>query len=224
MKIKISRDIKTVSLTLLFVFSIALTFAISRNIAMNGERKVSGETIKQSLVNISNLNTAEYYYTHVEPYNSGNRKIFWETIPVPNTHSEGVYSYKGVVVAGIDFSKIEVEVDKQAKKINILLPEASITDSHPDDTSLKTYYERISIFNPVTMITYSDLSKKVDEAEREEAIENGLLIRANENAKMQIESFVRAMYDVTDYKIVFETVALDDTNILEETVETPATE
>lgn len=207
MKEKIFRDIKIVVVTLIFMSAIVLTFIISRNIALNGESKITGETIKKSLVDISELNTAEYCYTHVVSYNSGDQKIFWGAVTVPYTSSEGVYSYQGTVTAGIDFSKIEVTVDETEKEIKFVLPDAVITDSHVDNDSLETYYEHNNVFNPMTVITYNELVRQVDEAERESAVQNGLLERANSNAKIQIESFVRAMYDMDNYKIIFETAS-----------------
>ena len=79
-KMKISRDVRIVLFTLIFVFSIMVTFFIAKNIFVGSENKPSGQTIKHTLENISILNAAEYHYTHVEPYDSGNRKIFWNVL------------------------------------------------------------------------------------------------------------------------------------------------
>lgn len=217
-KMKISRDVRIVLFTLIFVFSIMVTFFIAKNIFVGSENKPSGQTIKHTLENISILNAAEYHYTHVEPYDSGNRKIFWNTFEVPLTNSEGVYSYQGTITAGIDFSQIEVSCDDNSNSIVIIMPEAKITGSELDHSSLRSYYEKNNLFNPMNVISFSGMIDKIKKEEEKTAQESGLLTCAENNAKKLIEAFIRSTYDIDGYEIIIKTKPAEELNEVSESI------
>lgn len=194
----IKRDIIVVIVTLLVVVAVwgAKTFF---------ENRLSGQEFQHTLMNISTLNSAEYHYTHVESYDSGNRKILWDRFEIPLSKSEGVYSYDGKITAGIDFSQIEVNIDNKNKSIIISLPKSDITGSELDTGSMKSYYEKNNLFNPMNAAAFSNMIEDIKKEEEEKAKTNGLLTWADNNAQNLIKNFIENTYDTNGYEIEFKT-------------------
>lgn len=180
-------------------------YAPTGNIIKDGavEKRVnlSGKTLKYSLNNLGILETAEYHYTHVETYDSS-RTI--NGFAVPFTNAKFVYSYDGVISAGLDFSQIDVE--KKENVITIKLPKAEIRSSEIDEDSFKLYDETNNIFNPIGVKDVNDSFADMKKSEENAAVEKGLLLWADDNAKVLVESFLKNAFDVSEYEIKFAVV------------------
>ena len=94
---------------------------------------------------------------------------------VPFTASQYIFSYGGVVKAGLDFSKIEVQIDDANKLATVKLPKIEIFDISIDNESLKIYDESQSIFTPLHITDLNDAQKQLKEEVRQTAIDNGIL-------------------------------------------------
>lgn len=173
----------------------------TQNVYIEKDIVLSGETIEAGIHDIGKLNTAEYYFTHVETFDSTKSIREW---PIPGTHSSFIYSYDGSIFAGIDFSKITLQKDDDNKKITISLPDAEIISSQIDPDSCTVYEEKNNILNPIHVSDVTDSFEDMIDSEVAKAIDNGILDRARDNAKSLIENFVKSGYAVGDYKIVFE--------------------
>ncbi len=159
---------------------------------------LTGETRRDGLTDIRELATEEYFFTRVETYDSSkNIKGF----KVPFTTSRFVYSYDGTVKAGIDFTGIEVEKDDLKKTITVILPASHILDCSIDPESFEVYDEKRSVFNPVSITDYNDSLEEMIEAAKEDALEKGILERADSNAELLIKNLIMSTYDVDDYYI-----------------------
>ena len=159
---------------------------------------LTGDTIRDGLNDIGELATEEYYFTRVETYDSSkNIKGF----KVPFTTSRFVYSYDGMVKAGIDFTAIEVEKDDLKKTITVKLPASQILDCSIDPDTFEVYDEKKSVFNPIHISDYNDSLDEMLEAAKADAIEKGVLERADSNAELLIKNMVKSAYDVDDYYI-----------------------
>lgn len=159
---------------------------------------LTGDTIRDGLNDIGELATEEYYFTRVETYDSSkNIKGF----KVPFTTSRFVYSYDGMVKAGIDFTAIEVEKDDLKKTITVKLPASQILDCSIDPDTFEVYDEKNSVFNPIHISDYNDSLDEMLEAAKADAIEKGVLERADSNAELLIKNMVKSAYDVDDYYI-----------------------
>lgn len=180
---------------------------VTNNNAFEKTVNLSGKTIAYSLNKLGQLKTAEYHYTHVENYDS-DRII--NGFAVPFTNAKFIYSYDGVVSAGIDFSKIQV--DKKEHTISITLPSAQIIGSEIDEESFKLYDERNNIFNPIGVKDINDSFANMKSIEETNAIDKGLLIWADDNAKTLIKSFIQNTYDSEDYEIIFESKQTENPN------------
>lgn len=162
------------------------------------EVQISGETIRANIANIGKLCTAEYNYTHVEQYDSSKKVKGYE---IPFTSSSFIYSYDGVITAGIDFSKIQVKKDDTQKVITITLPDVEIISSDVDQDSFQLYDEKNNIFNPIHVTDVTDSFAALKNSEEAKARDDGLLDKAKENAKTIIENFMYSSYDIEGYKI-----------------------
>lgn len=162
------------------------------------EIEISGETIRNSMVNIGKLCTAEYSYTHVERVDSSRELYGYE---IPFTTATFIYSYDGTILAGIDFTKIQITKNDVTKKITVTLPDVEIISSDVDQNSFKLYDEKNNIFNPIHVTDVADSFANLKNSEEQKAINNGLLDRAKENAVTLVENFLLSSYDVRHYKI-----------------------
>ena len=162
------------------------------------EVEISGETIRASMANIGRLCTAEYNYTHVERVDSS-REI--KGFEIPFTTATFIYSYNGTIMAGIDFTKIQIEKDDIAKVITVTLPNVEIISSDVDQNSFELYDEKNNIFNPISVADVADSFADLKNSEEQKAIEEGLLEKAKTNAISLVENFMHGSYDVEEYTI-----------------------
>ncbi len=171
------------------------------------EVEISGETIRSGMANIGKLSTAEYNYTHVERVDSS-REI--RGFKIPLTKTTFIYSYDGSIMAGIDFTRIQIDKDDVKKEITVTLPEVEIISSEVDQDSFKLYDERNNIFNPISVTDVMDSFADLKTAEEKKAVEGGLLNKAKANAVTLVDNFMHGSYNVKDYDI--EVVFVTDTN------------
>ena len=159
---------------------------------------ISAATIEAGLNDIGKLCTAEYYFTHVSSFDSS-KKVRGFTIP--GTKSSFVYSYDGVILAGVDFAGITVEKNEDEKTITVLLPKAEIISSDVDQNSFKLYDEKNNIFNPISVSDVTDSFADLKNDEEKKAVNAGLLDRAKENAVLLVQNFLKGSYSFDDYTI-----------------------
>ncbi|MCH5255434.1 MAG: DUF4230 domain-containing protein [Lachnospiraceae bacterium] len=162
------------------------------------EIQISGETMRSNLANIGKLCTAEYGYTHVEQFDSS-RKI--NDFKIPFTTSSFIYSYDGTIMAGIDFTKIQVVKNDTNKVITVTLPDVEIISSSIDQDSFQLYDETNNIFNPIHVTDVTDSLANLQKSEEEKAIAEGLLDKARANASLLVENFMHSSYDIGEYEV-----------------------
>lgn len=113
-------------------------------------------------------------------------------------------SYQATVDAGIDFEKIEITVDNEAKLVTIKLPQAEILDTYVDIASM----DYIFVDKKANSETVSEEAYKLckydvkHESENQEAI----LDLAQQNAENVVIALVKPFVDQVDaeYQIVVE--------------------
>ena len=165
------------------------------------KNKVESRTVAFGLRDIGELVTQAGYFTNVQK-NNKDQKLFG--VSVPFTTSQYIYSYDGIVKAGLDFSELEIQVDDANKIVTVTMPEVKIFDISIDNDSLKIYDESQSIFTPLHITDLNDAQIKLKEEVRQTAIDNGILEGAARNAKTLISGFLSGTLDLKDYTIEFE--------------------
>lgn len=158
--------------------------------------------IQGTINDIGELATAEYAFTITQEFEKPSITVAG-AVNLPFTSSKVLYSYEGIIKAGIQFSQIEITQNQQQKKIYVRLPPAEILSTEIDNNSLKVYDEKYSIINRVK---FSDLNSSIEEAKenaKESAKDHGLLDRANENARVIIRSTIGSLVDLNEYELIF---------------------
>lgn len=116
-------------------------------------------------------------------------------------HFLRVHLTKKVIKAGFDFK--EIDWSEKNSVIRIKLPEAKILSSEIDMDSFKVYHEDESIFCQISLKENNEALKTMKQTAEENAIANGLLKNARENAETILTSFFAKEYDMKKYKIEF---------------------
>ena len=113
------------------------------------------------------------------------------------TESSVEVDYTGTIKAGVNVDDIEIEVDDKEKVIYLNMPQPIIISNEIDITH---YSEEVAIFGGVSGDTANTMMDIAREEELQEALKDGLMRNANENAKEIIRGLL-SVYD--DYEIVF---------------------
>ena len=167
--------------------------------------EISGETIRSGMTDIGELATEEYWFTQVQTYDSSkSAQIFDLTFDLPLTRNKFVYSYDGVIKAGVDFAQATVEVDNTVRRVTITLPKARILSSEIDYDSFELYDEQKSIFNPLSVRDVNKSNSELLRSAEKDAIAKGVLERADENAETLVVNFLRGAFEVRSYAIKVE--------------------
>jgi hypothetical protein len=167
----------------------------------NQEPEIVTTDIQGTINDIGELSTAEYGYIIAQTAEKPSKKVVG--FEVPFTDSKVMYSYEGLIKAGINFVETEVTVNESNKTIFVDLPDAKILSSEVDFDSLIVFDEKYSPFNTFKFedmnLSLSDLQKTAEES----ALSNGLLNRANENAQSIIRSTMTSFYNPEEYGVEF---------------------
>ena len=167
--------------------------------------EISGETIRSGMTDIGELATEEYWFTQVQTYDSSkSAQIFDLSFDLPLTRNKFVYSYDGVIKAGVDFAAASVEVDNALRRVTVTLPKARILSSEIDYDSFELYDEQKSIFNPLSVRDVNKTNNEMLQSAEKDAIAKGVLTRADENAETLVVNFLRGAFEVRSYAIKVE--------------------
>ena len=156
--------------------------------------------IRLKMEDIGELSTQAAYFTNVQVI-SNSRELFGMKIPL--TQNKYIFSYDGVIKAGIDFTKLTYTVDSLQKVITVHLPEPYITGISVDEESLEIYDETNNIFTPLKLTDFEKSRQAMEAEAQEQAIANGLLEETLENAKVLIRAFLFSDASLADHEIIW---------------------
>lgn len=157
------------------------------------------DTLKIGFEDIGEMATQVAYCKEVDKID---KLADWYGMVIPFTQSKYIYSYNIVIKAGFNFE--EIEWKQQDKTIQVKLPEIKILSSEIDYESFKVYHEQDSIFTKVNLEERNESILKLKEKAEQDAIANGLLENARANAEMILKGFFGQVYDLDEYKLVFQ--------------------
>ncbi|MBR5301698.1 MAG: DUF4230 domain-containing protein [Clostridia bacterium] len=183
--------------TIAVMVAVALIFLV---IGIGAVSIRSSRIVNLRMDDIGELVTQAGYFTNVQVIE--NNRELWG-ISIPFTQSKYIFSYDGIVKAGIDFAEIDLHVDELTQTITIKMPSAKIISNEVATDSLEVYDESRSAFSPLKL---ADINESLTELKREveeNAIANGILNSATSNAQMLVTSFLAGMFDLTQYELVF---------------------
>jgi len=140
----------------------------------------------QKILDVSELSTFEAVY-------NGIAKVMNEK----NAEKVDYYvSYEATVKAGIDFSQIKISVDREAKKILIILPRVSLAEPNVDIGTL----DYIFVNNKANTSTVSEQAYKqcIEDARQESTAEKEIYELATQNAHNIVEALVKPFVEQGD--------------------------
>ena len=156
------------------------------------------KTTKIGFENVGELATQSAYCTQVNVTEAA-REIFG--LEIPFTQSKYIYSYDVLIKAGYDFSAIHWEEKDQT--IVVELPEPQILSTEIIDDSFQVYHEQESIFRQISLTENNEALQNMKENAQKDAIANGLLDNARDNAETILTGFFGNAYDLGTYQIQF---------------------
>ena len=169
---------KNLLVVALIVILICITI-IAVMLIQTRKNQVESRTVAFGLKDMGELVTQAGYFTNVQS-NTSTRQLFGMDIPF--TTSKYIYSYDGVVKAGLDFAKLEVQVDDANRTVAVKMPAIEILDVNIDNDSLKIYDESQSIFTPLHISDVNEAQIELKKQVEQTAIDNGILEEAEKNA------------------------------------------
>lgn len=182
------------------VLGILVVILLAAAVALGAKTVLSadGRTAKLGFEDIGELATQSAYCTEVE-VTEASRELFGVTIPF--TQSKYIYSYDVVIKAGLDFT--DVSWSQQDGTIRVTLPEIRVLSNEIDLDSLKVYHEDESLFRNITLEENNAALADLKARAEQDAIGNGLLEEARDNAQQILTAFFANQYDLTEYRLEF---------------------
>lgn len=170
------------------------------------EMVVTGEALQEKLRGIGELATEEYACTEVGSYASSRAaELFGANVQVPLTRTNIIYSYDGVIRAGIDCAGITVEKDDTLKRIRVCLPAAKVLSTEFLPDSFRVYDDKANLFNPIQIASLADVNPVLLENAATHAVDNGLLERADEHARILVKTLLEGAFKSDEYIVAVET-------------------
>jgi hypothetical protein len=168
---------------------------------LSGSKIIVSNNVEGTIQDIGQLATAEYVYTVTQTADKESLEVLG--IKLPFTSSRVIYSYSGVIKAGIEFGEVKVKVNDSNKTITVTLPDPIQISNEIDNDSLMVYDEKYSLFNTFTFSDMNMSQEELKKAAETSSAERGLFDNAIVNAKTIIESNIYSMYSKDEYTIHF---------------------
>lgn len=163
-----------------------------------GKLKIRAESSLEKIVEKNDLETVSYTYNAIakQPKNAD--------VNVDSENNDDYkyfVSYKGTVSAGIDFKKVEIDIDKKAKKMIITVPEPKITGYNVDIGKLKFIFKKEK-YNEASELESAFKLCKADLENRSEKDEF-ILKTAKQNSITVLEAFFKPWIETlnNDYEV-----------------------
>lgn len=100
----------------------------------------------------------------------------------------------------MDFSEIDVQTDDSSKTFTVTMPDIQIFSNEIDANSLKVYDEQRNIFTPLYLDYVNESLQRLKDESQEEAVANGILEEARDNARTLIKAFLHGIHE--DYEVI----------------------
>lgn len=171
-----------------------------------GEVSITSTTIRNSFNDIAELATEEYRYAGVGKFAEGNAQV--GGVDIPLTGKSFLVTYEGEVKAGIaNLGDVGVDLNESTKTVTITPPPVEVLSSQIFPESIETYDQSLNPFNQITVQDVANFQRQLQEKGTTEAIEGGLLERAqnrvNDILTAHVDTILRSSGN-GDYKVVVE--------------------
>lgn len=184
-----NKAIKKLLMLILFlalIISIGIYIKIWHSGEDDNKEEILSVSSLEKIIKISELSTFDAVY-------NGIAKVMNEKNP---DEVDYYVSYESKVYAGIDFEKVKITMDKEAKKITVTLPEIEITDINVDIASL----DYIFINSKANTSTVSEQAYKacIADVTSESKEEAAIYELAEQNAKNIMKALISPFIEQLD--------------------------
>lgn len=172
------------------------------------ERTVTASMLRDGLNDVGRLITQEYFFTEVISHSTMlnlniDLKILQINEPLPMSESSFLASFDGVVTAGVDFTRIEVEKDEESRTVTVKLPPAEIFNVDIDPESFQLYDEKKGLGTRIGVEDYNNAFIQLENTAADKAGARGILEKAEDNARTVVSNFIRSILGQEDYAVIF---------------------
>ncbi len=174
----------------MFMFVIGWN-SVARALAKNAEQEPEPEFVSVStleeIIEVSELSTFRSVYNGVAEVQGSSGK------------TDYYVSYNATVDAGMDFDRIAITVDNDAKTVSLILPDVKITDVNVDILSLDyIFLNDKANSSSVTAAAYKACEQ---DAEKESAEQNQIFETAEQNAENVVKALVEPVIEPHGYSL-----------------------
>lgn len=195
---KVRWIVRTVLVILLLSAVFLVAFWLGTR-AEEGEQEpvVTRSTVEVEFEEIAELSVEEYNYTNVGKREDPGRSLFGRNVPL--TGNSYLLTYSGVVKAGVaDFEAIDVDIDNPAGRVTLTVPAVQVTSAEIDPDSIVVYDQSMNPFNQVEIQDFTQFIAEEKRVAQDQAIEAGLLDRAEKRVEQLMIAHVEALAEGTE--------------------------
>ncbi|MDD4008915.1 MAG: DUF4230 domain-containing protein [Fermentimonas sp.] len=183
---------RKITLPTLFFFITTVILAIAlliRNSKQAEEYGYNSSTVMNRITHIQELALVKHNYTGVISYKDYMKFL---NINIPLTDKYFLLKYNGYLKAGVDFSRVKIDV-KNDSTIHVSIPKPKILDTVIDEKSVQVFNESENAFNPIKISDYNEALIREKDIMIKDAVNQGILADATEQAKMVLKAMLEEM-------------------------------
>lgn len=170
--------------TVILFFFLLITYKSS-----NKEFGYDSSTVMSKISHIQELALVKHNYTGVIGFKDNKRIL---NINIPLTDKYFLLKYNGYLKAGVDFSRIKINVLTDTL-VHVSIPKPEIFDTVIDESSVQIYNESDNAFNPIKITDYNEALSREKSVMINDAIKQGILKDATDQAKMVLTAMLEEM-------------------------------
>ena len=180
------------SVSTFFFFLTTVILAILllvNNSRSDKERGYDSSSVMNRITYMQELALVKHNYTGVISYKDYMKFLNFN---VPLTDKYFLLKYNGYIKAGVDFSRIKVDV-KNDTTVHVSIPKPKILDTVIDEKSIEVFNESQNAFNPIKISDYNDALSREKSVMIRDAMKQGIYMEATRQAKMAITTLLNEM-------------------------------
>lgn len=208
---------KNILLLILIVIIIALVITLVIILAIFMPKKTTVPASLESALNeleTTSLTSIELFKLTEQVGELTTQKYYYKDIYEEKVEKDGLFSseeltlivYEGTIHAGIDLTEINYDIDNEAMKIIVSLPEIKILSHEFNNDKIKSYDVKKKMFDKG--LSYEDSAQKFDELKqlKEEAVlkDEEFISSVMEDTRTALTSFFTISDLTKDYTVEFE--------------------
>lgn len=181
-----------ISISTLFFFITTVILAVMLflgNRTAEKERGYNSSSVMNRVTYMQELALVQHNYTGVISYKDY-LKLF--NLNMPLTDKYFLLKYNGYIKAGVDFSRINVNV-LSPTDVHVSIPKPKILDTVIDEHSIEVFNQSENAFNPIKIEDYKEALSREKGVMVSDAIEQGIYEQATRQAKLALTSLLRDM-------------------------------